>query len=121
MGPVSMTLINSIPGIALTLWVVFLIWMTYQSHSRIVALQDKYDPHKEFVRQREARMRSNMNNYWVDRTHPLCTDEFLEEWNPVYRGFWWFVAIWFLMLPVIGYGSRFLRYVIKEMIEWSLG
>jgi hypothetical protein len=109
-------LINSIPWLAFLGWMGLLIAESIRANSRISEVAIRFDPKAEFVKKRDFGMGFASNSYWVDRLHHSCTAEFLNEWDRVYGGHWRRVVFGFLLLPIVGGGSQFLRYVLRQII-----
>jgi hypothetical protein len=110
-------IVHSIPTIAFFAWLGLLIFESQRAYPNIVALQKKYDPNNEFIRQGDVKLWFAANLFYVNEHDQRYTSEFKADWNRVYRAHWRRIYLGICLLPIFGFGSR----VLKQIIVQSLG
>jgi hypothetical protein len=93
-----------------------LIYESIRANPKIKAMAKKLNPECKFIRKSTISMYFSSNSFWVDRKHPNCTPEVLEEWDTVYGVHWRRIIAGFVMLPVISLFAQFLRHLLLKTI-----
>jgi hypothetical protein len=109
-------IIDEIPWIAMAAWIGLLFYYTEKMHTKICVLQNKYDPKHVFVHD-VGGMQLSRNLFRVNKKHPLCTEEFLKEWDGVYGVYWRRVIPGLCLVPIIILMGRLVRLIIMATIE----
>jgi hypothetical protein len=58
-----------------------------------------------------------MNYCAVDRMHPSCSKDFLDERNREYGGHWWRVAGLLVLMVVLGQTEEFTRDIMISLLS----
>jgi hypothetical protein len=104
-------IVHHIPWVAFLGWMGLLVSEHFRASPRIEALRKKHDPRGDFI---VEQINNRTYGFTLNKNHPLCTQQFLKEWNRVYNGHLRRMVVGGLLLPVVGYGSQFLRSLIER-------
>jgi hypothetical protein len=112
-------LLNSIPFIAFFLGFGLLVFENIKAHSKIKAVQNKYDPEHLFVKKNQySSMGLSSNSYRIDRTHVNCTPQFLAEWDNVHGAHWRRIVLLLGLWMVLGVSAKYLRKFLFEFFSF---
>jgi hypothetical protein len=105
--------VHSIPAFAFWGWAGLLVWEHFRASPKIDELQTKFDPRGEFI---VPQINNRTYGFYVNKKHPLCTQEFLAAWDKVYGGHLRRLFVGVLLIPAVGFGSQYLRSLIERLI-----
>jgi hypothetical protein len=106
---------NRAPFVTYGILFVLLVIDQQRTWDKIEDLQRRFDPDYSFVRRGIMGVAFFVNLRHVDRTHPKCTPEFLQNWDGVYGAYWRRTTIGLLMLPVVAFLGQGLGALLKSL------
>jgi hypothetical protein len=108
--------IYSLPALVLLVCIALLIIENWRANPKIEELRVKFDPDRQFIWRSDYRMWFMSNKYYLNEKHPLCTEDFLTDWDSVYGKHWRRMYFGFVMTLIVVYLSRVTKYFLIQYV-----
>ena len=104
--------VHLIPWLMMAAWMIFLMYFTEITHKKIIAIRNRYDPNRVFIKD-VGGMQFSRNRFRVEGKHQLCTADFLKEWDKVYGSYWRRLILGLLLMPLVILIGRLIRFILE--------